>query len=77
MNLESKSLLYQFLSFAGLYVLVRYVALPYTGLSGFWLPLTGFVVCTILCPVFKAVRTPQGQKLFVKWLFLKGVREIK
>jgi hypothetical protein len=77
MNLQTKSLVYQFICFAVLFVLVRYLALPYTGLSGIWLPVTAFVICTLICPVFKAVRTPNGEKLFVKWLFLKGVKEIK
>lgn len=77
MNPETKSLLYQFLAFALIFVIVRYLALPFTGLSGLWLPFTAFVVTTIITPVFKAERTPQGHKLFVKWIFLKGVKEIK
>jgi len=77
MNPQNKSLLYQFITFAVIFALVRYLALPYTGLSGIWLPITAFVITTLICPVFKAVRTPQGEKLFVKWIFLKGVREIK
>ncbi len=77
MNLQTKSLFYQFLSFAVIFALVRYFALPYTGLSGIWLPITAFVITTLLCPVFKAVRTPQGEKLFVKWIFLGGLKEIK
>jgi len=77
MNLQNKSLLYQFITFAVIFALVRYLALPYTGLSGYWLPITAFVITTLICPVFKAIRTPDGQKLFVKWIFFKGVREIK
>lgn len=77
MNLDTKSLIYQFLAFALIFVAVRYLALPFTGLSGIWLPITAFVVTTLITPVFKAERTPQGHKLFVKWIFLKGVKEIK
>jgi len=77
MSLQTKSILYQFICFAVLFALVRYLALPYTGLSGYWLPITGFVVATLICPVFKVVRTPQGEKLYMKWLFLGGVKEIK
>ncbi|MFM2231154.1 MAG: hypothetical protein RL607_2412, partial [Bacteroidota bacterium] len=28
-------------------------------------------------PKFQAVKTAQGEKLFMSWLFLKGVKEIK
>ena len=49
----------------------------YTGLTGFWIPITAFVVGTILAPQFQAIQTNEGEKLFMKWLFLKGVREIK
>ena len=77
MNLETKSLLYQFICFAAIFALVRYAIVPYTSLTGYWLPITAFVVATLLCPVFKVVRTPQGQKLYMKWMFIKGVKEIK
>jgi hypothetical protein len=77
MSLQTKSIVYQFACFAAIFALVRYLALPYTGLSGIWLPITAFVVCTLICPVFKAVRTPQGEKLYVKWIFLGGAKEIR
>jgi hypothetical protein len=77
MTLQTKSLLYQFLSFVALYTPFRYFVLPHTSLTGLWLPLTAFVIATLLCPVFKTIKTPGGDKLIMKWIFLKGVREIK
>jgi hypothetical protein len=35
-----------------------------------------FVIGTILAPKFQAVNTREGEKLFMKWLFVKGVKEV-
>jgi hypothetical protein len=35
-----------------------------------------FVIGTILAPKFQAVNTKDGEKLFMKWLFVKGVKEV-
>lgn len=76
MSQQTKALLYQFLSFAVLFIAFRFLIAEYSGLSGIWIPLTAFVVSTILCPQFKAIKTPDGDALFVKWIFLKKVKKI-
>jgi len=77
MSLQTKALLYQLLCFAVLFIAFRFIIEAYTNLTGFWIPLTAFVIGTILSPKFQAVKTRDGQKLFMKWIFMKGVREIK
>ncbi len=77
MTLKTKGLLYNFIGFALLFIIVRIVAEMFTNLTGFWLPLTAFVVATLLAPKFQTVQTSQGEKLFMKWLFFKGVKEVK
>ncbi|MCG2611915.1 hypothetical protein LZZ90_10395 [Flavobacterium sp. SM15] len=77
MTLKTKALIYNFIGFALLFVIIRIVAEKFTNLSGFWLPLTAAVVASILAPKFQAVRTNEGEKIFMKWLFIKGVKEIK
>lgn len=77
MTLKTKSIVFNFLGFAVLFIIIRFVADAYTNLSGFLLPLTAAVVATILAPKFQAIRTSEGEKLFMKWLFIKGVKEIK
>jgi len=77
MTLKTKSILYNFLGFAILFIIVRFVAATFTNLTGVFLPLTAFVVATLLAPKFQAIQTGEGEKLFMKWLFIKGVREIK
>lgn len=77
MTKKTKALLYNLICFAVLFFLVRYLVVHYTRLTGFWIPLTAFIVGTILAPKFQAVATATGEKLFMKWIFLKGVKEIK
>jgi hypothetical protein len=40
-------------------------------------PLTAFVVATILAPKFQAGNVGGTEKIFMKWIFLKGVKEVK
>ncbi|MGL5112768.1 MAG: hypothetical protein ACRC6O_09030 [Flavobacterium sp.] len=75
-RLQVRAFLYQLGSFAILFISFRYLAGKFTPLTGFWIPLTAFVVGTILAPKFQAVKTRDGEKLFMSWIFLKGVREI-
>ncbi len=74
---QVKALLYQLVCFASLFFLARYIVAEFTGLSGFWIPITAFVVGTLLSPKFQAVRTPNGYRIFMSWLFVKGIREVK
>jgi hypothetical protein len=45
-------------------------------LTGLFIPITAFVVGTILSPKFQAVKTRDGEKLFMSWLFIKGIKEL-
>ncbi len=76
MSLTVRALLYQLACFALLFITSRLLIDMYTGLEGFWIPFTAFVVSTLLAPKFKAVRTKDGEKLYMSWIFIKGVREI-
>ncbi|GGC95735.1 hypothetical protein GCM10011508_23680 [Flavobacterium lutivivi] len=77
MSKSVKSLLLNFVCFAVLFLVSRYVLGQYTHLSGVWKPITAFVISTIISPQFKAIKTHEGEKIFMKWLFMKGVKEIK
>mgnify|MGYP005856736579 CR=1 FL=1 len=76
MNLTVKALLYQLGSFAFFFLIVRFLVFRYSTLEGIWIPISAFVVATILSPKFKNIKTPQGEKIFVKWFFFKTVREL-
>lgn len=75
-KLQIRAFLYQLGCFAILFISLRYLTEKYTNLTGFWIPFTAFVVGTILSPKFQAVKTKDGEKLFMKWMFVKGIKEI-
>jgi hypothetical protein len=76
MSKKTKSFVYNFIGFAIIFFSVRYLVGAYTQLEGFMIPLTAFVVGTILAPKFQTVITKDGEKLFMKWIFIKGLKEI-
>lgn len=76
-KLQIKALIYQLLCFAALFFLTRYLVAEFTNVSGIWIPVTSFVVGTLLSPKFQAVNTPKGTKILMSWLFVKGIREVK
>lgn len=76
MSKKVKSFLYNLIGFAVLFILFRFLIEKYTGLTGLLIPVTAFVIGTILAPKFQAVNTPDGEKIFMRWIFLKGVRQV-
>lgn len=76
MSKKVQAFLYNLICFAILFVGFRYLIQHYTNLTGYFVPVTAFVVGTLLAPKFQAVSTSEGEKLFMKWLFIKGVKEI-
>lgn len=77
MNLKVKAFILQLISFATLFIIVRYLLASYTNLEGMWISVTAFVLGTILAPQFQSVESKEGPKLFMKWIFMKDVKEIK
>ena len=77
MSLKVKAFILQLISFATLFIIVRYLLASYTSLEGMWISITAFVVGTIAAPQFQAVKDKDGEKLFMKWIFMKDVKEIK
>lgn len=75
-KLQVRAFLYQLGCFAILFISFRYFIVRYTNLDGLWIPFTAFVIGTILSPKFYATKTKDGEKLFMSWLFIKGIKEI-
>ncbi|KIA95715.1 MULTISPECIES: hypothetical protein [unclassified Flavobacterium] len=75
-KLQVRAFLYQLGCFAILFILARFLVAEYSGLTGFWVPMTAFVIGTLLSPKFQAAKTKDGEKLFMKWIFMKGIKEI-
>lgn len=77
MSLKTKSILYQFISFAVLFIVARLLLSSYANLSDIWLPITSAIIATILAPQFKVVQTNDGEQLMMRWIFIKGVKTLK
>lgn len=77
MNLKVKAFILQLISFATLFIVIQYLLAKYTALEGIWISVTAFVMGTILAPQFQSVKTKDGDKLFMKWIFMKDIKEIK
>lgn len=75
-KLQLRGFIFNLLSFIVLFIGFRFLVEKYTNLTGFFIPLTAFIIGTILAPKFQAVKTKDGEKLFMKWIFVKGVKEI-
>ncbi len=76
MSKKNKALLYNLLSFGILYVFIRYVVIDYTSLTGIMRPLASFVVATLIAPKFQAGFVNGKERIYMRWLFLKGVKEV-
>lgn len=77
MNKKTKSFLYNLLGFLPFYVLTYFLVKEFTGVTGVWIPLIAAVSTTILAPKFQAVKHHGEEKIYMKWLFTKGVKEVK
>jgi hypothetical protein len=79
MSKKSKALLYNFICFATLFLVTYYLIVQYASLniSGLFRPFTAFIISTLIAPKFQAATTKDGEKLFMKWIFMKGVSEVK
>nr|WP_294923005.1 hypothetical protein [uncultured Flavobacterium sp.] len=75
-KLQIRAFLYQLGCFAILFILGRFIIAAYSGLTGIWIPMTAFIIATLIAPQFKALKTKDGEKLFMKWIFIKGIKEI-
>lgn len=75
-KLQIRAFIYQLGCFAILFISARYVVANFTDLTGFWIPLTAFIIGTIIAPKFQVAKTKDGEKLFMKWVFMKGIKEI-
>lgn len=77
MRLKTKSILYQFICFATLFIAARLLLSSYADLSTIWLPIVSAIIATVLAPQFKVVQTKEGEQLMMRWIFIKGVKTLK
>ena len=76
MTKKTKSFVYNLLSFAAFFLPLQVAVSYFTALEGIWIPIVAFAFGTIFAPKFQAVRTSDGERIFMKWLFVKGFKEV-
>jgi hypothetical protein len=76
MTKKTKALIFNMVGFAILFIIFRYALQNFTNLNGIWLPLTSFVISTILAPKFQAIKQNNVESIYMSWIFLKGVKKI-
>ena len=76
-KLQVKAFVLQLICFATLFILSKFLIEKYSYLTGFYIPISAFVISTLISPKFQAIKTNAGEKLFMKWIFIKGIKEIK
>lgn len=77
MSKKTKAFLFNLLGFSFFYIISYALIMTFGSLQGLWIAATSFIISTLLAPKFQAVETNDGMKLFMKWIFVKGLREIK
>lgn len=76
MSKKTKGFLYNFIGFAVIFFPIRFGLPKFVDTTDLMCSLIAFGVGTILAPKFQTVNTKDGEKLFMKWIFTKGLKEI-
>lgn len=76
MSLKTKALFYNFLGFAILFIIIRSVMWFLLSIDGIFLAIIAAILASVLSPKFAVTKTKEGEKLFMKWLFIKGIKKV-
>ena len=76
MKPKFKAFLFNFIGFAVLFVIIRSIMWFLLSSDSIFLAIVAAVMASILSPKFAVTRTIEGEKLFMKWVFIKGVKEV-
>ncbi|MFI8604330.1 hypothetical protein ACIGCP_07700 [Cellulophaga baltica] len=76
MSLKNKALLYNFLSFAILFVVLRFFILDYLYESTVVKSIVSALVTMIFAPKFAVLKNKEGTRIVMKWLFSKSIKKL-
>jgi len=74
MKSKYKVLVYNFLSFAILFVLFRFALHLALQIDSLYLSLIAAISASVLAPKFAAVKKEGVEKIVMKWIFIKGFK---
>jgi len=76
MNIKTKTTLYNFIGFAILFLMARFAFDYFFSFSRFVVATGAAIVATILSPKFRIVKAKTGDKIMMKWIFIKEIKEL-
>ena len=76
MKPKTKALIYNFLGFAPIFFVSYMLLIVFTELERPWPAIISAVVTFVLAPKFQVVNSHGKDRLFMKWIFRKGVKEL-
>lgn len=76
MKPKYKVFIYNFLGFAMLFVLFRFGLSLVLKLETFYMALIAAILASILAPKFAVVQKEGLDKIVMKWIFIKGFKEL-
>lgn len=71
-----KAFLFNFIGFAVLFIIIRSVMWFLISSDSIFLAIVAAILASVLSPKFAVTRTKEGEKLFMKWIFIKGIKEL-
>lgn len=77
MSKKIKAFVLQLISFVIFFIGFTYIFKQFFDLQDLSIKLMAFGVGTIFAPKFIATQTKNEEKLYMKWIFIKGLKEIK
>ena len=76
MRPKHKAFVFNFIGFAVLFIIGRLVFGHFLSINRVFLALLAAMLATVFAPKFVVIKTDEGEKLMMKWIFVKGKREI-
>tara|TARA_R110002126_G_scaffold147915_1_gene294004 strand:+ start:469 stop:699 length:231 start_codon:yes stop_codon:yes gene_type:complete len=76
MQLKHKALLFNFIGFAAIFILIRWLVMDLFSLNHFVKSLLSAILATLFAPKFAVIKAKEGFKLVMKWIFIKGFKEL-
>lgn len=77
MSKKTKAFLYNLAGFAVFFIPTWAICTKVFGMEGFLPKLIALIISIVLSPKFQFIKTAEGDKIFMKWLFVKGIKEVK
>lgn len=76
MKAKHKVLVFNFLGFTILFILFRFGISLFLQLDSFYMSLIAAISASFLAPKFAVVKKEGVEKIVMKWIFIKGFKEL-